>query len=53
MTLLTISLYNRQYQELFSLAQALCGPASTKLLYCINLYCEGTLPAILVFFLWR
>ncbi|KAJ1324407.1 chromate transporter [Microdochium nivale] len=40
------------YQELFSLAQALCGPASTKLLYCINLYCEGTLPAILGFFLW-
>ncbi|KXJ89598.1 chromate transporter-domain-containing protein [Microdochium bolleyi] len=40
------------YQELFSLAQALCGPASTKLLYCINLYCEGTLPAVLVFFLW-
>ncbi|KAH7018365.1 chromate transporter-domain-containing protein [Microdochium trichocladiopsis] len=40
------------YQELFSLAQALSGPASTKLLYCINLYCEGTLPAVLVFFLW-
>ncbi|KAI1116402.1 chromate transporter-domain-containing protein [Nemania sp. NC0429] len=40
------------YQELFSLSQALSGPASTKMLYCINLLCEGFLPAVLGFLLW-
>ncbi|KAJ2985333.1 hypothetical protein NUW58_g5590 [Xylaria curta] len=41
-----------QYQELFSLSQALSGPASTKMLYCINLICEGFIPAVLGFLLW-
>ncbi|KAI0405099.1 chromate transporter-domain-containing protein [Xylaria palmicola] len=40
------------YQELFSLSQALSGPASTKMLYCINLISEGFLPAVLGFLLW-
>ncbi|KAI1741406.1 chromate transporter-domain-containing protein [Xylaria scruposa] len=40
------------YQELFSLSQALSGPASTKMLYCINLIAEGFLPAVLGFLLW-
>ncbi|KAI1184212.1 chromate transporter-domain-containing protein [Nemania serpens] len=40
------------YQEIFSLSQALSGPASTKMLYCINLLCEGFLPAVLGFLLW-
>ncbi|KAI0204547.1 hypothetical protein F4808DRAFT_346580 [Astrocystis sublimbata] len=40
------------YQELFSLSQTLSGPASTKLLYCINLITEGLLPATLGFLLW-
>ncbi|KAI3321196.1 chromate transporter-domain-containing protein [Xylariaceae sp. AK1471] len=40
------------YQELFSLSQALSGPASTKMLYSINLICEGFLPALLGFLLW-
>ncbi|KAK4446692.1 chromate transporter-domain-containing protein [Podospora aff. communis PSN243] len=38
------------FQELFSVALALSGPASTKLLYCINLAHGGTLPAIISFF---
>ncbi|ERS97561.1 hypothetical protein HMPREF1624_05732 [Sporothrix schenckii ATCC 58251] len=40
------------YQELFSVAQALSGPASTKMLYCINLVHQGTLIAILGFIMW-
>ncbi|KAI0469054.1 chromate transporter-domain-containing protein [Xylaria cf. heliscus] len=40
------------YQELFSLSQALSGPASTKMLYCINLITEGFVPAVLGFLLW-
>ncbi|EGX94422.1 chromate ion transporter [Cordyceps militaris CM01] len=40
------------YQELFSVSQALSGPASTKMHYCINLLHDGLLPAVLCFFLW-
>ncbi|WYZ42341.1 hypothetical protein EsH8_VI_000040 [Colletotrichum jinshuiense] len=40
------------YQELFSISQALSGPASTKMLYCINLIQNGLLGAILAFFIW-
>ncbi|OAA72301.1 chromate ion transporter [Cordyceps fumosorosea ARSEF 2679] len=40
------------YQELFSVSQALSGPASTKMHYCINLLHDGFLPAVLSFFLW-
>lgn len=41
-----------QYQELFAICQALPGPASTKLGYCICLTYAGLLPAILQFILW-
>ncbi|KAK5991201.1 putative chromate transport protein [Cladobotryum mycophilum] len=40
------------YQELFSIAQALSGPGSTKMLYCINLIHDGFLGAILAFCIW-
>ncbi|KAH6883485.1 chromate transporter-domain-containing protein [Thelonectria olida] len=40
------------YQELFSISQALSGPASTKMLYCINLIRDGLLGAVLSFFIW-
>ncbi|KAJ6787516.1 hypothetical protein PWT90_02279 [Aphanocladium album] len=40
------------YQELFSACQALPGPASTKMHYCINLLHDGFLPAMLSFFMW-
>ncbi|SPO02299.1 related to chromate transport protein [Cephalotrichum gorgonifer] len=40
------------YQELFSVTQACSGPASTKMLYCINLMHDGFLPAIFGFLLW-
>ncbi|KAH6873824.1 chromate transporter-domain-containing protein [Thelonectria olida] len=40
------------YQELFSVSQALSGPASTKMLYCIHLLHGGFLPALLGFLLW-
>ncbi|OTB19812.1 hypothetical protein K445DRAFT_313585 [Daldinia sp. EC12] len=40
------------YQELFSICQALSGPASTKMLYCVNLLQDGFLGAILAFFIW-
>ncbi|KAJ4251422.1 hypothetical protein NW762_011405 [Fusarium torreyae] len=40
------------FQELFSVSQALSGPASTKMLYCINLIHGGLLEAILAFFIW-
>ncbi|TIC89757.1 putative transporter YwrB [Colletotrichum higginsianum] len=40
------------FQELFSISQALSGPASTKMLYCINLIQNGLLGAILAFFIW-
>ncbi|KAK3403431.1 chromate transporter-domain-containing protein [Sordaria brevicollis] len=40
------------FQELFSVSQALCGPASTKMLYCINLIQDGFLAALFSFLLW-
>ncbi|KAL2053991.1 hypothetical protein ABVK25_005920 [Lepraria finkii] len=40
------------YQELFSVSQALSGPASLKMLYCINLIHNGLLGAITVFFIF-
>jgi chromate transport protein ChrA len=42
-----------QYQELFGVSQALSGPASTKMLYCINLIHGGFLQALLAFLIWR
>ncbi|GLI73622.1 hypothetical protein PoHVEF18_001842 [Penicillium ochrochloron] len=41
------------YQELFSISQALSGPASTKMLYCVNLIHDGLLGAVLGFITWR
>ncbi|KAK7425740.1 hypothetical protein QQZ08_007839 [Neonectria magnoliae] len=40
------------YQELFSVCQAVSGPASTKMHYCINLIHDGFLSAVLGFFIW-
>ncbi|ORY02451.1 chromate ion transporter-like protein [Clohesyomyces aquaticus] len=40
------------YQELFAICQALPGPASTKMVFCIALIHAGLLPAIFVFLLW-
>ncbi|KAF7588867.1 hypothetical protein BBP40_005052 [Aspergillus hancockii] len=40
------------YQELFSISQALSGPASTKMLYCVNLIHDGLLGAALGFITW-
>ncbi|KAK3900755.1 chromate transporter-domain-containing protein [Staphylotrichum tortipilum] len=40
------------FQELFSVSQALSGPASTKMLYCINLIRDGFAAALLGFLLW-
>jgi hypothetical protein len=42
-----------QYQELFALCQALPGPGSTKMIYCINVIHCGFLPGITSFFVWR
>lgn len=41
------------YQELFSVTQAISGPASTKMLYCINLLHDGFLASLLGFLMWR
>ncbi|KAL7934900.1 chromate transporter domain-containing protein [Trichoderma chlorosporum] len=40
------------YQELFGIAQALCGPGSTKMLYCINLIHDGFFGAVFGFLIW-
>ncbi|KAK4150841.1 chromate transporter-domain-containing protein [Chaetomidium leptoderma] len=40
------------FQELFSISQSLSGPASTKMLYCINLIRDGFMSALLSFLLW-
>ncbi|KAK0720239.1 chromate ion transporter [Lasiosphaeris hirsuta] len=40
------------YQELFSIVQSLSGPASTKMLYCINLIRDGFLAALFSFLIW-
>lgn len=44
---------NFKYQELFAVCQALPGPASTKMLFCIAILHAGFIPALIVFFLWR
>lgn len=41
------------FQELFSIVQSLSGPASTKMLYCINLIRGGFAAAVFSFLLWR
>ncbi|KAL8298958.1 hypothetical protein RB600_003479 [Gaeumannomyces tritici] len=41
-----------QHQELFSISQALSGPGSTKMLYCINLIHDDTFSAVLAFLIW-
>ncbi|EHY58032.1 hypothetical protein ABEF92_003413 [Exophiala dermatitidis] len=40
------------YQELFALCQALPGPASTKMVFCMAMIHAGFIPAIAVFLLW-
>lgn len=40
------------YQELFAICQALPGPGSTKMFYCINLIHNGAVAAIIAFLLW-
>ncbi|EEH42864.1 uncharacterized protein PADG_07684 [Paracoccidioides brasiliensis Pb18] len=40
------------YQELFALCQALPGPGSTKMGFCIALIHAGFLPGLLVFMIW-
>ncbi|TDZ68223.1 putative transporter YwrB [Colletotrichum trifolii] len=42
----------QMYQELFSICQALSGPASTKMIYCINLLQNNLLGAVLAFLIW-
>ena len=48
-----LTLPSFQYQELFSVAQALSGPGSTKMHYCINLIHDGFASAVLGFLMWR
>ncbi|KAF2000226.1 chromate ion transporter-like protein [Amniculicola lignicola CBS 123094] len=40
------------FQELFAICQALPGPGSTKMAFCIALVHAGFLPALFVFLLW-
>ncbi|KIW09020.1 uncharacterized protein PV09_00915, partial [Verruconis gallopava] len=40
------------YQELFAICQALPGPGSTKMLFCIALVRAGVVPAVVVFLVW-
>ncbi|KAF2398274.1 hypothetical protein EJ06DRAFT_538853 [Trichodelitschia bisporula] len=40
------------YQELFALSQVLPGPASTKMLFCINSIRNGWLVGTISFFVW-
>jgi chromate transport protein ChrA len=40
------------YQELFALCQALSGPASTKMIYAVNVLHYGLLVGIASFFVW-
>ncbi|KAF3203885.1 hypothetical protein TWF106_007601 [Orbilia oligospora] len=41
------------YQELFAICQALPGPSSTKMIFCLVLLHAGFIPAIFVFFVWN
>ncbi|KAB5589333.1 Serine/Threonine-kinase TTK/MPS1 [Ceratobasidium theobromae] len=45
-------LNSRQYQELFSICQALPGPASTKMTFCIAFMHAGFVAAVVVFLVW-
>ncbi|KAL7798178.1 chromate transporter domain-containing protein [Trichoderma ceciliae] len=40
------------FQELFGVSQALSGPGSTKMLYCINLIHDGVFGALIGFLIW-
>ncbi|KAL1962263.1 hypothetical protein VTN77DRAFT_9853 [Rasamsonia byssochlamydoides] len=40
------------YQELFAICQALPGPGSTKMLFCLTLLHAGFIPAVFVFLIW-
>ncbi|KAF2270898.1 chromate ion transporter [Lojkania enalia] len=40
------------YQELFAICQALPGPGSTKMLFCVALLHAGIIPAIFAFLIW-
>ncbi|KAN0086899.1 Chromate transporter domain containing protein [Elaphomyces granulatus] len=40
------------YQELFAICQALPGPGSTKMIFCLTLLHAGFLPAVFVFIIW-
>lgn len=51
--LINLILGPQQYQELFAICQALPGPASTKMLFCMALIHAGFIPAVLAFLLWR
>jgi chromate transport protein ChrA len=54
--ILNIGLYKytpSQFQELFAICQALPGPASTKLGFCIVLLQGGFLAAVMFFLTWR
>ncbi|CAN9234539.1 unnamed protein product [Alternaria alternata] len=42
----------QKYQELFAICQALPGPASTKMCFCIALLHAGILSAVFAFLLW-
>ncbi|KAL1971438.1 hypothetical protein VTN31DRAFT_2370 [Thermomyces dupontii] len=40
------------YQELFAICQALPGPASTKMLFCLALLHAGLIPALMALLFW-
>ncbi|KAK9478952.1 chromate transporter-domain-containing protein [Lipomyces japonicus] len=42
----------QMYKEIFSLCQALPGPASTKMLYAINIIHNGLIAGVVSFFVW-
>ncbi|KAI9742957.1 MAG: hypothetical protein M1835_002987 [Candelina submexicana] len=42
-----------QYQEIFTISQALPGPGSTKLLFFINIARGGFAAGLLAFLIWR
>jgi chromate transport protein ChrA len=42
-----------QYQELFAIAQALPGPGSTKMFFCIQALHGGFVAASVAFLVWR
>merc|ERR1711939_313452 len=40
------------YREMFALTQSLPGPASTKMIYAINIFRSGHLSGLLAFLMW-